>query len=112
LWLSVYYAIAVPRRSRRRWAYAQTASWQTVLMPDRVRPWRTVTPGDGFGQGKLARILARLDPGIPYALLAFHPSFEMTDPGSTTRQQAPRCLEAAQAAGLTRVRIGNRHLLR
>jgi len=61
--------------------------------------------------GKIARFIARLSPDIPYALLAFHPSFKMTDLAATTRRQALECLEAACAAGLRRVRVGNLHLL-
>jgi len=60
---------------------------------------------------KIAQFIARLDPDIPYALLAFHPDFEMIDLPATSRQQALECLAAARQAGLTRVRIGNQHLL-
>ena len=61
--------------------------------------------------GKIAGFIARLDRGIPYALLAFHPAFEMSDLPATSRRQAESCLAAAEDAGLTRVRIGNIHLL-
>jgi len=61
--------------------------------------------------GGIAKFVAGLDPDIPYALLAFHPDFEMGDLPVTSRQQATECFEAARAAGLTRVRIGNLHLL-
>jgi len=60
---------------------------------------------------QIAGFIARLDPSIPYALLGFHPNFEMTDLPTTSRRQATECLAAAEAAGLTRVRIGNVHLL-
>jgi len=60
----------------------------------------------------IAAFIASLDPDIPYALLAFHPDFLMTDLPTTPRRQAMECLEAAKAAGLTRVRLGNIHLLR
>ena len=60
---------------------------------------------------KLARFIVSLDPNIPYALLAFYPAFEMHDLPTTSRQQAMECLDAARAAGLHRVRIGNAHLL-
>lgn len=59
----------------------------------------------------ISRFIASLDPDIPYALLAFHPQFYMTDIEVTSRDQAYRYLEAAQAEGLTRVRLGNIHLL-
>jgi pyruvate formate lyase activating enzyme len=61
--------------------------------------------------GSIATFIAELDPDIPYALLAFHPDFEMNDLPATSCQQAKECLYAAKAAGLTRVRIGNMHLL-
>jgi pyruvate formate lyase activating enzyme len=79
----------------------------TLLVPGYV---------DADQVGKIARFIAALDPGlpvraIPYALLAFHPSFEMHDLPTTSRQQADACLAAAQDAGLTRVRLGNVHLV-
>jgi len=61
--------------------------------------------------GHIARFLASLDPEIPYALLAFHPCFYMSDLPRTSRQHAEACLERAMAEGLKRVRIGNLHLL-
>ncbi len=60
---------------------------------------------------RIAEFIARLDPSIPYALLAFHPAFEMSDVPPTSRRQAERCLAAAEDAGLTRVRVGNAHVL-
>ena len=60
----------------------------------------------------IAGFISSLDPDIPYALLAFHPDFLMTDLPVTSKQQAMECLEAARAAGLSRVRLGNIHLLR
>lgn len=59
----------------------------------------------------IAAFIASLDPDIPYALLAFHPQFMMTDLPTTSRSHAERCLEAAIAQGLRKVRIGNLHLL-
>lgn len=59
----------------------------------------------------ISHFIASLNPDIPYALLAFHPQFYMTDIGVTSRDQANRCLNAAKDAGLTRVRLGNIHLL-
>jgi len=56
---------------------------------------------------QLAAFIARLDPTIPYALLAFHPAFEMHDLPTTPRRQAVDPLAAAQAAGVQRVRLGN-----
>jgi pyruvate formate lyase activating enzyme len=59
----------------------------------------------------LARFIASVDPQIPYCLLAFHPDFALSDLRPTPRLQAEECLNAARAAGLTRIRLGNRHLL-
>jgi pyruvate formate lyase activating enzyme len=61
--------------------------------------------------GSIARVIARLSPDIPYVLLAFHPQFEMSDLPATSRDHASRCLDAAKSEGLTRVRLGNVHLL-
>jgi len=55
----------------------------------------------------IASFIAGLDPDIPYALLGFHPDFRMCDLPATSRGHAEACLRAAEAAGLTRVRIGN-----
>jgi pyruvate formate lyase activating enzyme len=60
---------------------------------------------------RLAGFIASLDPGIPYSLLGFHPHFFMSDLPRTSVRQAQECERAARDAGLTRVRIGNRHLL-
>ena len=59
----------------------------------------------------IARFIARLNPDIPYALLGFHPDFHMSDLPRTSRRHADACLRAAEDAGLTRVRIGNVHVL-
>ena len=60
---------------------------------------------------QIARFLVGLDQSIPYALLAFHPAFELSDLPTTPRQQALDCLAVARAAGLQRVRLGNVQLL-
>jgi len=59
----------------------------------------------------IAGFLAGLDESTPYSLLAFHPSFRMTDMTTTTRKHAYDCLEAAESQGLKRTNIGNIHLL-
>jgi len=74
----------------------------TLLVPGYV---------DAEEVGALARFLAALDPAIPYALLAFCPAFFLSDLPTTSREHAEECLEAARAAGLRNVRLGNRHLL-
>jgi pyruvate formate lyase activating enzyme len=59
----------------------------------------------------IASFIARLNPDIPYALLAFAPQFCLDDFPTTSRDQAEACLDAAKRAGLKRVRLANRHLL-
>jgi len=61
--------------------------------------------------GALARFVAALSPSIPYALLGFHPDFFLSDLPRTSRRHAEECRDAARAAGLERVRIGNTHVL-
>ena len=60
---------------------------------------------------EIASFIASLDPAIPYALLGFHPHFYMPDLPCTSVRHAEEAEAAARAAGLTNVRIGNRHLL-
>jgi pyruvate formate lyase activating enzyme len=60
---------------------------------------------------QIASFIYRCNPDIPYSLLGFYPHFLMTDLPTTTRVQAKECLAAGREAGLTRVRIGNEHLL-
>ncbi|MDI6873470.1 radical SAM protein [Candidatus Solincola sp.] len=62
--------------------------------------------------GRIASFIASLDPDIPYSLLAFHPQHAMRDLPVTSRRQAEECLAAAREAGLTRLHLGNVHLLR
>ncbi len=59
----------------------------------------------------ISKFIKDLDETIPYSLLAFHPSYRMTDMEATTRKQALACEEAAEKSGLERTRIGNIHLL-
>ncbi len=59
----------------------------------------------------IAGYIASLNPDIPYSLLAFHPQFYMLDLPLTPSHLAEQCLDAARQAGLSKVRIGNVHLL-
>lgn len=93
-------------------------AWVAGRARERPRPPLLVAstllvPGyiDAEEVGRIAAFIADLDPDIPYALLAFHPCFYMRDLPTTSRRQARECLEAARAAGLRRVRLGNIHLL-
>ncbi len=74
----------------------------TLLVPGYV---------DAEEAGQIAAFVASFDPSIPYSLLGFHPQFYMDDLPITSREHARRCEEAARSAGLTRVNIGNAHLL-
>jgi pyruvate formate lyase activating enzyme len=59
----------------------------------------------------IARFIASLGPEIPYSLLGFYPQFFMYDLPITSQRHAERCYDAAKDAGLTRVNLGNKHLL-
>jgi len=74
----------------------------TLLVPGYIDPSET---------GKIARFIASVNPDIPYSLLGFFPRFKMVDLPVTSRELAEQCLTAAREEGLTRVRIGNQHLL-
>jgi len=76
------------------------------------RRLRGLHPGWRVEVGQIAAALAALDPATPYRLLAFHPDYVLNDLPSTPRVQAEACAAAARAAGLTRVSLGNLHLLR
>ncbi|MFQ5854928.1 MAG: radical SAM protein [Anaerolineae bacterium] len=74
----------------------------TLLVPGYV---------DAAEVGRIARFIADLNPSIPYALLGFGPHFYMPDLPRTSVRHADAAEAAARAAGLTNVRVGNRHLL-
>lgn len=73
----------------------------TLLVPGYV---------DAEEVARIARFIAGLNPSIPYALLGFHPQFEMLDMPLTSFQEAETALRAARAEGLENVRLGNLHL--
>jgi len=60
---------------------------------------------------KISEFIAKIDPDIPYSLLAFHPDFFMEDMGFTSKQLAEQCYSEAKKVGLRNVRVGNVHLL-
>jgi pyruvate formate lyase activating enzyme len=72
-----------------------------------------LVPGyiDAQDVGEIAGFLAAIDPDIPYSLLGFHPAFMLSDLPATSKAHAQACFQAARSRGLTRVRIGNRHVL-
>ena len=59
----------------------------------------------------IIKFVASLDPEIPNVLLGFYPRFCFWDMPVTSHRHAQECREAALDAGLTRVRVGNAHLL-
>jgi pyruvate formate lyase activating enzyme len=84
-------------RPERALVIASTLLVPGYIMPDEVE--------------RIARFIAALNPHIPYALLGFAPNFCVPDLPRTSVRHAEAALAAAQAVGLTNVRIGNRHLL-
>ncbi|MDR7587770.1 MAG: radical SAM protein [Armatimonadota bacterium] len=60
---------------------------------------------------QIARFIAGFNRDIPLVLLGFAPNFFMPDLPPTSVRHADDAVAAARAAGLTTVRVGNRHLL-
>lgn len=56
---------------------------------------------------KIAELVADVDPGIPFTLLAFFPSYEMTDTRAPTFQEMMQAGRDVLQAGLTNLRLGN-----
>jgi pyruvate formate lyase activating enzyme len=94
--------------------FARAAEWSSHRSsPPALVASTPLTPGfiDEEEIYGLASFIASINPDIPYALLAFAPQFLMDGSPTTSTTQAEACLEAAKQAGLTRVRLGNPHLL-
>jgi pyruvate formate lyase activating enzyme len=91
----------------------RTAARQGGGVPPLVVASTLLVPGyvDATEVGRIARFIADIDPDIPYALLGFHPHFFVPDLPRTSVRHAEEAEAAARAAGLRRVRVGNRHLL-
>ncbi len=94
--------------------FARAAQWaRERVSPPALVASTTLIP-EFVGEDEiyaLASFIARINPSIPYALLAFAPQFLMEDCPTTSADQAYACLKAAKLAGLTRVRLGNMDLL-
>ena len=58
----------------------------------------------------IAKFISKIDPNIPYTLLAFYGRYVMKDLPTTSRKQALKCQKAAEKH-LKNTRIGNIHLL-
>ena len=56
---------------------------------------------------KIAALLAAVDKNIPFTILAFFPEHEMRDIASPTLDQMLSAYEAARAAGLRQIKLGN-----
>ncbi len=94
--------------------FARAASWiDRRPTPPPLIANSLLVPGyiDEQEIGAIAKFVADLNPNIPYSLLAFHPQFYMSDLPVTSKDLANRCYQAAKDAGLSKVRIGNIHLL-
>ncbi len=94
--------------------FARAAEWSSErLSPPALVASTPLIPGyiDEDEVYRLASFIARINPDIPYALLAFAPQFLMDDSPTTSAAQVHACLEAAKKAGLTRVRLANEHLV-
>jgi pyruvate formate lyase activating enzyme len=74
----------------------------TLLVPGYV---------DAREVGHIAAFLAGLGADIPYSLLGFQPNYALPDLPCTSVRHARDAEAAARSAGLTRVHVGNRHLL-
>ncbi|MBE9546993.1 MAG: radical SAM protein [Proteobacteria bacterium] len=59
----------------------------------------------------IARFISGINSNIPYSLLVFHPDFFLDDLPITPKAQVEECLQIAEHY-LSRVNIGNEHLLR
>ncbi len=87
------------------------------FLPRAKHPLLTATtllvPGyvDEEEVGRIAEFIAALSPEIPYSLLVFYPAYCLADLPITPLEQVVRCYRAAREAGLSRVHVGNLHLL-
>ncbi|MGE5310845.1 MAG: radical SAM protein [Nitrospirota bacterium] len=57
--------------------------------------------------GRIAVLLAAVDPQIPFTVLAFFPEYQMRDTRPPNVKEMIRAYEGAKEAGLTQVRLGN-----
>ncbi len=55
----------------------------------------------------VARLIADLDAGVPFTILAFFPSYQMLDNPAPTLAQMLEAYEAVREIGLQQVRLGN-----
>jgi pyruvate-formate lyase-activating enzyme len=55
----------------------------------------------------IARLIADLDPEVPFTILAFFPTYQMQDTPPPTLDQMIEACESVCAVGLRQVRLGN-----
>jgi pyruvate-formate lyase-activating enzyme len=55
----------------------------------------------------IARLIADLDPEVPFTILAFFPAYRMLDTPQPTLDQMVEAYQASREAGLRQVRLGN-----
>lgn len=56
---------------------------------------------------EIAKLLAQVDPDIPYAIIAFIPEYQLKSVRPPTLQEMVSAFEAARDSGLRNVRLGN-----
>jgi pyruvate formate lyase activating enzyme len=97
---------------KRNFIRAAERSFERSL-PPLVLVSTLLVPGyvDAEQVHRIAQFIAGLNPEIPYSLLGFAPQFYMTDLPFTSARHAREAEAAALDAGLSNVRIGNKHLL-
>ena len=66
---------------------------------------------DRYEIENMAKFIAELNPDIPWAMLAFHPQYYMTDLPTTSKKHTEESLKIAKDYGIKNVRIGNLNLL-
>jgi pyruvate formate lyase activating enzyme len=60
---------------------------------------------------KIAGFIASIDPDTPYSLLAFYASYLFPDLPSTSQEHAEKAEEISRKQGLSRIHVGNIHVL-
>ncbi len=70
-----------------------------------------LVPGHIDDEVRTIAAVAKINPAIPYSLLAFATRFFLSDLPVTSRALAEGCAAVAREEGLTNVHIGNIHLL-
>ena len=99
-------------RAYRNFELLATSETMKAAQIDPLSVTTLLVPGfiDENEVDQIASYIADLNPQIPLSLLAFHPAHHLRDLPNTSREQAFRCLEAADRH-LERVHLGNKHLL-